>query len=155
MGQTVFCGFAEFYSELFSPKMQEKVLKSYDFRTFYGCGGRTRTYDLRVMSCRQDENPLLSGAFRHFYVHFSGNPEGQKSIWCYLVHCLISPYGSKHGSDAITLQVLDIRRQQVASLAYPVDRVVPFPTQFLRPLPGNSQNTYTPKQNDHEPFRLS
>ena len=32
------------------PKTQEKVLKSYDFRTFYGCGGRTRTYDLRVMS---------------------------------------------------------------------------------------------------------
>ena len=31
-------------------KMQEKVLKSYDFRTIYGCGGRTRTYDLRVMS---------------------------------------------------------------------------------------------------------
>ena len=31
-------------------KTQEKVLKSYDFRTFYGCGGRTRTYDLRVMS---------------------------------------------------------------------------------------------------------
>ena len=30
-------------------KTQEKVLKSYDFRTFYGCGGRTRTYDLRVM----------------------------------------------------------------------------------------------------------
>ena len=33
-----------------TPKKQEKVLKSCDFRTFYGCGGRTRTYDLRVMS---------------------------------------------------------------------------------------------------------
>ena len=36
MGQTVFCKFAEIFSELFNPKMQEKVLKSYDFRTFYG-----------------------------------------------------------------------------------------------------------------------
>ncbi len=31
-------------------KMQEKVLKPCDFRTFYGCGRRTRTSDLRVMS---------------------------------------------------------------------------------------------------------
>ena len=37
-------------SNFLIPKTQEKVLKSYDFRTFYGCGGRTRTYDLRVMS---------------------------------------------------------------------------------------------------------
>ena len=50
MGQTAFCGFAKFYFELFGPKTKEKVLKSYNFRTFYGCGGRTRTYDLRVMS---------------------------------------------------------------------------------------------------------
>ena len=33
-----------------SHKTKEKVLKSCDSRTFYGCGGRTRTYDLRVMS---------------------------------------------------------------------------------------------------------
>ena len=43
-------GFVEILFELFDPKNKEKVLKSYDFRTFYGCGGRTRTYDLRVMS---------------------------------------------------------------------------------------------------------
>ena len=30
-------------------KVKEKVLKSVDFRTFYGCGGGTRTYDLWVM----------------------------------------------------------------------------------------------------------
>ena len=50
MGQTVFPLIREFISELLAHKTQEKVLKSYDFRTFYGCGGRTRTYDLRVMS---------------------------------------------------------------------------------------------------------
>ena len=38
------------YSNFLLVKAKEKVLKSYDFRTFYGCGGRTRTYDLRVMS---------------------------------------------------------------------------------------------------------
>ena len=38
-----------FTSNFSVPKTQEKVLKSYDFRTFYGCGGRTRTYELRVM----------------------------------------------------------------------------------------------------------
>ena len=44
-------GFAEILFELFDPKSKEKVLKSYNFRTFYGCGGRTRTYDRPVMSC--------------------------------------------------------------------------------------------------------
>ena len=38
-----------FYPNFYHTKAKEKVLKSYDFRTFYGCGGRTRTYDLRVM----------------------------------------------------------------------------------------------------------
>ena len=50
MGQTVLWEIAGFFFELFKHKSKEKVLKSYDFRTFYGCGGRTRTYDLRVMS---------------------------------------------------------------------------------------------------------
>ena len=46
-----FCEKLQNISSNFSTnKKQEKVLKSYDFRTFYGCGGRTRTYDLRVMS---------------------------------------------------------------------------------------------------------
>ncbi len=36
--------------QLFNQRRKEKVLKSRDFKTFYGCGGRTRTYDLRVMS---------------------------------------------------------------------------------------------------------
>ena len=47
--RAVLAVFAKKYFELFDPKSKEKVLKSYDFRTFYGCGGRTRTYDLRVM----------------------------------------------------------------------------------------------------------
>ena len=51
MGQTVLWEIAGFPSNFLSIKSKEKVLKSYDFRTFYGCGGRTRTYDLRVMSC--------------------------------------------------------------------------------------------------------
>ena len=47
----LFCGKSQKISPNFSKFIiQEKVLKSYDFRTFYGCGGRTRTYDLRVMS---------------------------------------------------------------------------------------------------------
>ncbi len=46
-----FCGKVQIFPPNFQTrKTQEKVLKSYDFSTFYGCGGRTRTYDLRVMS---------------------------------------------------------------------------------------------------------
>ena len=37
------------------PILRQKVRKNTGFlieiRCFYGCGGRTRTYDLRVMSC--------------------------------------------------------------------------------------------------------
>ena len=32
------------------PINKEKFRKPGGFRNFYGCGGRTRTYDLRVMS---------------------------------------------------------------------------------------------------------
>ena len=71
-----------------------------------GCGGRTWTYDLRVMSCCQGKNPLLSGALWHFCIHFSGNPEGQSSIPDYFLHLLLSPYGSKHGS---------VKREQLKS----------------------------------------
>ena len=39
----------DFSSNFSTTRKQEKVLKFYDFRTIYGCGGRTRTYDLRVM----------------------------------------------------------------------------------------------------------
>ena len=49
MGQEVLCRNTKIISKLFEQKAKEKVLKSIDFRTFYGCGGRTRTYDLRVM----------------------------------------------------------------------------------------------------------
>ena len=49
MGQEVLCRNTKIISKLFEQKAKEKVLKSYDFRTIYGCGGRTRTYDLRVM----------------------------------------------------------------------------------------------------------
>ena len=45
MGQIVWYQIALNYSELLNLKTKEKVPKSYDFRTFYGCGGRTRTYD--------------------------------------------------------------------------------------------------------------
>jgi hypothetical protein len=45
MGQTVFIKFAELNFELLTPKKQEIVLKPYDFRAIYGCGGRTQTYD--------------------------------------------------------------------------------------------------------------
>ena len=50
MGQEVLCKNTKIISKLFEQKAKEKVLKSVDFRTIYGCGGRTRTYDLRVMS---------------------------------------------------------------------------------------------------------
>ena len=49
MGQEVLCRNTKIISKLFEQKAKEKVLKSVDFRTIYGCGGRTRTYDLRVM----------------------------------------------------------------------------------------------------------
>ena len=52
MGQEVLCRNTKIISKLFEQKAKEKVLKSVDFRTIYGCGGRTRTYDLRVMSER-------------------------------------------------------------------------------------------------------
>ena len=65
-------GFVGISFELFDPKNKEKVLKSYDFRTFYGCGGRTRTYDLRVMSCKKSNFPWRFKGFSHF---FTENPE--------------------------------------------------------------------------------
>ena len=36
--------------QLFRAKNKEKPLISIEISCFYGCGGRTRTYDLRVMS---------------------------------------------------------------------------------------------------------
>jgi len=38
---------------------------------FFGCGGRTRTYDLRVMSCSQAYFPLLHNDFWRFLPLFS------------------------------------------------------------------------------------
>ena len=64
MGQTVFANLQKFYPNHLIAKPREKVLKSYDFRTFYGCGGRTRTYDLRVMSPTSFQL-LYSAIFRH------------------------------------------------------------------------------------------
>ena len=66
MGQIVWYQIALNYSELLDIKTKEKVPKSYNFRTFYGCGGRTRTYDLRVMSPTSYQ--LLYSAI--FYWHF-------------------------------------------------------------------------------------
>ena len=40
----LFCGVRKFAKKL------EKHRISFEIRCFYGCGGRTRTYDLRVMS---------------------------------------------------------------------------------------------------------
>ena len=65
-------GSQKFSLNFSTPKSQEKVLKSYDFRTFYGCGGRTRTYDLRVMSCKKSNFPWHFKGFSHF---FTENPE--------------------------------------------------------------------------------
>ena len=90
-------------SQIFSPnflipKMQEKVLKSYDFRTFYGCGGRTRTYDLRVMSCSQPNFSLQPKGFWRFLPPFSNQPGGYQSNSSWLVQSMMTPYGSAYGS---------------------------------------------------------
>ena len=43
-------GFSQNIAQLLTSGYKRKVPKSWWFRNFYGCGGRTRTYDLRVMS---------------------------------------------------------------------------------------------------------
>ena len=43
-------GFPQISAQLFDTEYKRKVPKPWWFRNFYGCGGRTRTYDLRVMS---------------------------------------------------------------------------------------------------------
>ena len=63
-----------------------------------GCGGRTRTYDLRVMSCSPPNFPLPHKDFLRFLPPFSNNPGGHKSITAYRVHSLMTPYGSAYGS---------------------------------------------------------
>ena len=46
MGQRDFLKFSLNY---LTQNIKEKFRKPSGFRNFYGCGGRTRTYDLRVM----------------------------------------------------------------------------------------------------------
>ena len=79
MGQIVWYQIALNYSELLDIKTKEKVPKSYDFRTFYGCGGRTRTYDLRVMRgfwvSLAFLNPLKRGELVPVFQSFTGNSE--------------------------------------------------------------------------------
>ena len=87
------------------PRAQKKVLKSEDFRTFYGCGGRTQTYDLRVTSCSRPNIPLQHNDFLPFLPLFSNYPGGHKSNTSWLVHSLISWYGSAYGSTVISLSV--------------------------------------------------
>ena len=64
MGQEVLCRNTKIISKLFEQKAKEKVLKSVDFRTIYGCGGRTRTYDLRVMSSQPAKTTANYGKIR-------------------------------------------------------------------------------------------
>ena len=42
--------FLKFSLNYLTQNIKEKFRKPSGFRNFYGCGGRTRTYDLRVMS---------------------------------------------------------------------------------------------------------
>ena len=64
----------------------------------FGCGGRTRTYDLRVMSCSLPNFSLQHKDFLRFLPHFSNKPGGHQSIRACSVHLLLSPYGSAYGS---------------------------------------------------------
>ena len=54
MGQTVLAVFFPHSLPTISsqnqPNIKKNLLKSEDFKRNFGCGGRTRTYDLRVMS---------------------------------------------------------------------------------------------------------
>ena len=54
------------FIKLFTLKTKEKFRKPDGFRNFYGCGGRTRTYDLRVMSCEKRYFPLRLQRFCPF-----------------------------------------------------------------------------------------
>ena len=53
-----------FYGVRKCGKKLEKHRISFEIRCFYGCGGRTRTYDLRVMSPTSFQL-LYSAIFRH------------------------------------------------------------------------------------------
>ena len=63
----------------FTHKIKEKFRKPGGFRNFYGCGGRTRTYDLRVMSCKKRYFPLR---VKDFYRLFAENPEVMNPLKC-------------------------------------------------------------------------
>ena len=57
-------GFSQISAQLFDTEYKRKVPKPLWFRNFFGCGGRTRTYDLRVMSPTSFQL-LYSAIFRH------------------------------------------------------------------------------------------
>ena len=63
----------------FARKTKEKFRNHCDFGTFFGCGGRTRTYDLRVMRGFRVSlaflNPLKCGELVQVFRSFSGSSE--------------------------------------------------------------------------------
>lgn len=64
----------------FKPSHKKKNLDQSLSSNSNGCGSRTRTYDLRVMSCEIHQKHLLHKPFQCYSAHVSQNPEGQKSI---------------------------------------------------------------------------
>ena len=83
-------------------KSTRKVRKNTGFlieiRCFYGCGGRTRTYDLRAMRQSQAQIGVISAPFCAFYRHSFG----EFSIVSVQACPLFSDSGSKLGQDRVT-----------------------------------------------------
>ena len=61
------CSSAQILRPSFSPQKRKKRPEISRFQVFYGCGGRTRTCGLRVMSCSEAPIPCSAMVSRIFY----------------------------------------------------------------------------------------
>jgi len=66
------CSSAQILRPSFSPQKRKKRPEIPRFQVFYGCGGRTRTCGLRVMSCSEAPNPCDTRVSCIFHPRKSG-----------------------------------------------------------------------------------
>ena len=72
MGQNLGRKFDPLFASYFFRRKRKKRPEIVRFQVFYGCGGRTRTCGLRVMSCSEPLIPCNARVSRIFYPRKSG-----------------------------------------------------------------------------------